>query len=54
MEIIGIESNGFAGELAKKFDFVHIITGPLFIPKDGVQSVSFINIFIKQSLFLGC
>jgi len=30
----------FARELAKKFDFVHIITGPLFIPVQPKQSVS--------------
>ncbi len=30
----------FARELAKKFDFVHIITGPLFIPTDRKQLVS--------------
>jgi nuclease EXOG len=34
----------FARELAKKFDFVHIITGPLFIPAERKQLVSLIKI----------
>jgi DNA/RNA endonuclease G (NUC1) len=40
----------FARELAKKFDFVHIITGPLFIPIDRIQSVSFIELYSPNYL----
>lgn len=42
----------FARELARKYDFVHIITGPLFIPKDQKQKVNIYKLFQKKDLII--